>query len=642
MRRSLIVGIHWILWTLGFAAAYLLRFEGVPPEFLRQAAIFGLAILIPALSLAFWATGLFHGMFRYAGVNEVRTIVFAVTVTVAAMWFFGVAVQEVALPRSIYAGTWLTALLGSAGLRLAVRIWHDRSTVRNGDSARRAVLVGGGDAGEALLRDLDRQGSATLEIRAILDDDPSKRGASIRGKQVAGGITIENLRELADEERISVVILAMPSAPGQRIREILSWCHTLGLDAKTLPSLGQIADGSVSVSKLRDVAIEDLLRRAPVQLDERSLGNFLHGKRVLITGAAGSIGSELGRQVVRYGPSELWLLDHNENGLFFLERELLAAGAKDVFPVLASIRDRERIQALFRSGKPQVVLHAAAHKHVPLMEQNPTEAVKNNVLGTQAVADAAEACGVDTLVLVSTDKAVRPTSVMGATKRIAEVYLQALAHHSRCRFITVRFGNVLGSAGSVVQIFRQQIAHGGPLTVTDELMTRYFMTISEACQLVLQAGAISESGFINILDMGEPVRILDLARDMVRLSGLEPGRDIEIKLTGIRPGEKLFEELQEDSSASTRRLHPKILLDDVEPWPLNRVARAVMQLSQAAAAHDDQAVRAVLSAFLPDATLTNATAGSATPPELAPGSPAQPQTPADFGAQGRLATRPAH
>lgn len=603
MRRLLIVIVHWFVWTIGFAGAYLLRFDGVPPDALIPRGLLGWALLLPCLSLSFWAMGLFHGMFRYASIRDVRAIVIAVTLPLMLVWLAGKGISEIALPRSIYVGTWLTLLLVSTGPQLGARLWRERRPASREKltPTLKAILVGAGDAGEMLLRDL-RSGTS-IDVVGILDDDATKRGASLRGVRVLGPVTFDDMRKLAENQTASMVILAIPSATGQRVREIVGWCNVLRLDTKTIPSLGQLLEGSVTLSTLREVVIEDLLRRDPVKLDEASLADFVGSKRIFITGAAGSIGSELARQVLRYNPKELWLLDHNENGLFFLERELVDAGATFVVPSLVDIRDRQRVRAVFELGRPDVVFHAAAHKHVPLMEINSPEAVKNNAEGTRIVAEASEALGVHTFVMISTDKAVRPTSIMGATKRVAEMYLQAIAKRTQCRFITVRFGNVLGSAGSVVQIFRQQIAAGGPVTVTHEAMTRYFMTISEACQLVLLTGAIAKSGMINILDMGEPVKILDLARDMVRLSGLEPGRDIEIKMTGIRNGEKLFEELLLDDSTSKRRLHPKILLDDAEPpWSSEAANDAIEALAQAAKL-GDSAVRATLSRCVPDAQL---------------------------------------
>ncbi len=405
--------------------------------------------------------------------------------------------------------------------------------------------------------------------------------------------------------RATSAVLAMPTAPAQRKREILTTCQELGLSLKTLPSLAEFAQGKATVSQLRDVAIEDLLRRDPVVLDAPQIAAVLSDRTVLVTGAAGSIGSELVRQIAEFSPRRLLLVDHNENGLFFLEREFRRSHPRlDIACILADIRDSVRINAIFGDHRPEVVFHAAAHKHVPLMEANPTEAIRNNIFGTQVVADAAAASGVDRFVLISTDKAVNPTSVMGTSKRIAEMYVQSLARERGLRFVAVRFGNVLGSAGSVVPIFRQAIERGEPVRVTHPEMRRYFMTIPEASQLVMQAGALASGGEIFVLDMGEPVRIVDLARDMIVLSGLKPDIDITIEFTGTRPGEKLYEELMLDGDAAGTTPHPKILVakpravsrDEITS-ALGRLERLIRQVSE------PTTIWAELSAIVPEATL---------------------------------------
>ncbi|WP_419523235.1 polysaccharide biosynthesis protein [Lentibacter algarum] len=603
MRRVISISSHWVLWTAGYVGAYALRFEGLPPESMRGPALVGLLLLLFGLTAAFWISGLFHGIFRYVGVPEILDILRSVAIVTACMVGVGVFVPEASLPRSIYVGQFVLCILASAGLRLAVRVWRERPAESAG-KGRPAILIGAGDAGEMLLRDLERHPAAYINVVAILDDDRAKHGQKIRGIRVYGRADAEALGALAEGDQVSIAILAMPSATGQRIREIVNECHRLGLETKTLPSLRQIVAGSVNVSMLRDVVIEDLLCRDPIHLDENAMSRLLYKKRVLITGGAGSIGSELAAQALRYAPNAVFLLDHNENGLFFLERALEdKAGVCQVTPIIADIRDAVRMEDVMRTHRPEVVLHAAAHKHVPLMEQNPTEAVKNNALGTRAMADLAALHGVETFVLISTDKAVRPTSVMGATKRMAEIYVQSLSKKTpECRFVTVRFGNVLGSAGSVVQIFREQIAAGGPVCVTHEDMTRFFMTIPEACQLVLQAGALGESGKVNILDMGEPVKILDLARDMIRMSGFDPDKDIVVNVTGIRPGEKLYEELVLEAVGAEERVHPKILVDDIPVWDFENSQTALASLEGSLDEGAD-GIRAELGRLLPEAAL---------------------------------------
>ncbi len=603
LRRALIVGVHLFLWSVAFAGAYALRFEGsVPPELVRT-GLLGLAVLLTGLVVAFWVLGLFHGLMQYSGIPEATAIVQAVTLAVGGLVIAGVVLPQLQQPRSIYAGAWILCVALSGGLRFAVRLfreWAKRSPERG---LKPAVLLGVGDAGDSLLRDLERRPAGQYRIVCALDDDAKKQGGAVRGIPVLGAIEDETLRSVVAKYELTTAVLAMPGVAGARVREILRLCRGLGLQTKTLPSVHQIVDGEVTVSMLRDVAIEDLLRREPVELDAPSMDALLRGRRVLITGAAGSIGSELARQALRYAPSELAALDHDENGLFFLDRELRASfPGQRLQVVLADIRDKGRLGAVLQAFRPDVVLHAAAHKHVPLMEANPTEAVVNNALGTRNVADLALAHGVSTFVLISTDKAVNPTSVMGATKRVAELYVQALSHLRRTRFVVVRFGNVLGSAGSVVQIFREQIARGGPVTITHPDMRRYFMTIPEACQLVLQAGAVGKSGEVSVLDMGEPVRIVDLAEDMIRMSGYEPGRDIEVQVTGIRPGEKLYEELLIDREHHAETSHPKILAGDVQAVSLE-TARGALERLAAAVPDGALAVRAVLAELVPEAHL---------------------------------------
>ena len=381
-----------------------------------------------------------------------------------------------------------------------------------------------------------------------------------------------------------------------------------------MPGTYEIVGGRVNLSRIRDVAIQDLLRRDPVRLDSGVMGNIVRGKRVLITGAGGSIGAELCRQVALYGPYKLVLADRAENSLFHIHRELtLQFPDCRTTPCVADIIDATRIRQIFETHRPQLVFHAAAHKHVPMMEWNAGEAVKNNTLGTKMVADLADSFGVEQFVMVSTDKAVNPTSVMGASKRAAELYVQALSSHSDTDFVTVRFGNVLGSDGSVIPIFRKQIRDGGPVTVTHPEMKRYFMTIPEACQLVIQAAALSEGGEIFILDMGEPVRIVDLAEDLIRLSGLEPHIDIEVKFTGMRPGEKLFEELSTDHEGIGRTLHPKIFIGQYQTAELASVQEALERLREVAEGGSVESLRAVLKGLVPEYQVSEPIEGSERP-----------------------------
>jgi len=409
-----------------------------------------------------------------------------------------------------------------------------------------------------IAREMQANPQLGLEPVGFIDDDPVKQGMKIQGLPVLGDR--EYIPEAVPDYKISQAIIAMPTAPGKTIRRFVELCQEAGVEAKTIPGLYELLSGRVSVSQIRNVDIEDLLRREPVEIETAEVARMIRDKRVLVTGAGGSIGSEICRQVARYGASELILVGHGEHSIFEITRELQNTQypISDIHPVIADIRDRPRLETIFHHHHPHIVFHAAAHKHVPLMECNVEEAVSNNVLGTQCLIEVAEDTGVERFVLISTDKAVNPTSIMGATKRVAEKLVEAAAARNGRVFVAVRFGNVLDSRGSVVQIFREQIARRGPVTVTHPDMRRYFMTIPEAVQLVLQAAAIGRGGEIFVLDMGDPVPIVQLARDLIKLSGLEVGRDIDIEYIGARPGEKLFEELFADGEVYQRTHHEKI------------------------------------------------------------------------------------
>jgi FlaA1/EpsC-like NDP-sugar epimerase len=426
------------------------------------------------------------------------------------------------------------------------------------------LLIGAGSAGVQVARQVASRPDMGIAPVGFLDDDPIKHGSEVHGVRVLGGT--EALVDMVSRHQITEVIITIAHASTAEIRRIVGLCDEAGVTTKIIPGLHEILDGRVELSRIRSVSIDDLLGREAVSLDLDLVSSFIAGQSVLVTGAGGSIGSELCRQIARLAPERLVLVERAEPSLFYVHRELHAAFPDlEIVAAMADVGDGERIDAIFERYTPQVVFHAAAHKHVPLMEHNAGEAIKNNVFGTRTVARAADRFRAGTFVLVSTDKAVNPTSVMGATKRVAEVLVQAMGQGSETRYVAVRFGNVLGSAGSVIPIFREQIAAGGPVTVTHPDMQRYFMTIPEASQLVVQAGAMGEGGEIFALDMGEPVRIVDLAEDMIRLSGLEPGADIDIVFSGIRPGEKLFEELGFDAEAMDKTRHPKIFQGNLEP-----------------------------------------------------------------------------
>ena len=558
-RRLVVMGVHLVLWALALRLAHALRFEFRPTPADHAAVLtFWLPALLALRVAAFYPFGLFRGLWRYTGAHDLLAIVAATSVGSALAT--GVLLASGGpFSRSVLAIEWVLSLTLVAGLRFSIRVLRSRELVHwvHRPTQRRILIIGGGNAGAMLAREMKAGPSAGWEPVGILDDDPRKRGAVIHGVKVLG--SVDRLPEIAACRRVTEAVIAIPSAGGAAMRRIVGLCKSAGVRFKTIPGLEQIIDGRVKVSQLRDVAIEDLLGRDPVVLDEEVIVETLANRSILVTGAGGSIGSEMCRQLCRIGPERLVLVERAENALFHVHRELQAKFPEVlVYPCIADVTDAARMDEVFRRHRPQAVFHAAAHKHVPMMEFNPGEAVKNNVHGTRTLADLADRHGVDRFVMISTDKAVNPTSVMGATKRVAEIYVQALSQRSGTRFVTVRFGNVLGAEGSVIPLFKEQISRGGPVTVTHPEMKRYFMTIPEASQLVMQAGAMGQGGEIFILDMGEPVKIVDLARDLITLSGFRVGEDIEIVFTGMRPGEKLYEELSIEGEDVSRTAHPKI------------------------------------------------------------------------------------
>jgi FlaA1/EpsC-like NDP-sugar epimerase len=600
-----VVLVHTALWTAALGVAFLTRFDQMRvPEPFRTTWPYALAAVLACRFAAFYLSGLFHSPWRYAGLSELARIIKSTSYGTVAFMVVGRMVGLAAVPRSIYALEWLAAIAMVGGLRFSIRMWHERRQGKGRPGAIATLVVGAGDAGESLLRDLHRVPDRKWEVVGFLDDDPMLHGALVRDVPVLGPPDEATLRRVVEEQDIKLVVLAIPTADGRRTREIVNVCRRLGVQAKTIPSVADRIQG-LGFSNIREIAIEDLLRRDPVQLDVEQVEGLIEGRTIVITGAAGSIGSELCRQVLRFRPARLLLVDHNENGLFYIERELRQLAPKaSLVPLLCDITDRDRVEQVFRRYRPSVIFHAAAHKHVPMMEANSPAAVRNNVFGTITVADAAHAYGADAFVMISTDKAVNPTSVMGATKRVAEMAIQARAQRSATRYVAVRFGNVLGSAGSVVPLFKEQIAKGQAVTITHPDVRRYFMTIPEATQLVLQTGALGSHTDIFVLDMGEPVKIVDLARDLIELSGLRPDVDIKIEFVGLRPGEKLFEELLLDGEASDATPHPKIRVGRIQPAPRELLERGLTSLRAAAQAGDDAAIRRALGELVPEATLT--------------------------------------
>ena len=492
-----------------------------------------------------------------------------------------------------------TTIIVVAGLRMMVRLYHEEFFSETRGTARRFLIVGAGNAGEALLREMMRRKDANYDVVGFIDDDPLKQSMRIHEVEVLG--TVKQLPEICKKSSIDEIAIAMPSATRKELRHVVQVCQGTKLRFSTVPSLTDIASGRFKVSQMRDVDINDLLGRDVVQLDLEQIEAFLKGKVILVTGAGGSIGSEMCRQVCAFGPRLLLLVEQAENPLFFIEREL-----EKSFPdvpikaIICDITDKVRVDQLFETYHPQVVIHAAAHKHVPLMEGNPGEAIKNNVVGTRNMADAADAFGATDFVMISTDKAVNPTSIMGSSKRIAEMYIQDLNKTSQTHFVTVRFGNVLGSNGSVIPIFNKQIADGGPVTVTHPEMTRYFMTIPEASQLVLQAATMGTGGEIFLLDMGEPVKIVDLARELITLSGFRPGEDIEIEYSGLRPGEKLFEELSIEGEDMIPTHHPKIAIWKTITKDRQELRAGIEAVVSVASTQDRSRIVAAIKKLIPE------------------------------------------
>ena len=593
-----------------FALAYHLRFEFRVPAYWAHRAYAQAPVVVALELFALWLCGVYAFIWRYVGIHEVgaffkAALLAAVPIIIVRYLHLG-ARDLVLVPWSVVVMNTAFAFGGTLGLRVVRRTLHERFEKKNAAAAKRkkrTILIGAGRAGALAAREIVGRADSDLDVVCFVDDDREKHGSSIQGVKVLGATA--DLSRLVKDQHIEQVVITIARASRPDFRRILEICERIPVKVRIIPGLFELLQGNVAVTRIRDVQVEDLLGREPVQLDHELIGRFLTGRVVLVSGAGGSIGSELARQVARVGPKELLLVERAEGPLFEIDRELKSAWPNvKITPLVADVGDETRIDELFARHKPEVVIHAAAHKHVPMMEQNPGEAIKNNVVGTRTLARTAGRHGAATFVMISTDKAVRPTSVMGASKRVAELVIQDLDRQFEgTTFVAVRFGNVLGSAGSVIPIFREQILKGGPVTVTHPDMVRYFMTIPEASQLVLQAGAMGAGGEIFVLDMGEPVKIVELAKDMIRLSGLKPFEDIEIEFTGMRPGEKLFEEIEAHGEAMQKTRHPKIFIGQLQPADSDLLEAAIKGLLVAADRGEPAEVRAALSELLPEATL---------------------------------------
>lgn len=609
---------------LAWFAAYWLRFNlgSIPPEFLG-AALDALPWVVLIQGTVYWFFGLYRGVWRFASLPDlvrINSAAFVGTALVVLALF--IVNRSLLIPRSVPVLFFVLQVILLAGPRLVYR-WHKdhRLNLRVG---QRVLIVGAGRAGEMLARDMLRDPQRAYYPAGFVDDKPRRQGGEVHGVPIWG--STEDIPELVVDQSIDLVLLAVPSADGREMQRLVGLCERAGRPFRTVPELGSLMAGQVTVSQLRPVSIEDLLGRDPVTLDWDGIRRGLSGRDVLVTGAGGSIGSELVRQIAGAGPRRLILADNGEFNLYRIELDLREQHPGLHFSRhLLDVTDAPAVTSLFRDERPGVVFHAAAYKHVPLLEDQVRAAVRNNVRGTQIVAEAAAAWSCERFVLISTDKAVHPANVMGATKRVAEAICQSLDRVAETRYIVVRFGNVLGSAGSVVPLFRRQIERGGPVTVTHPDIERFFMTIPEACQLIMQAAVIGEGGEIFVLDMGEPVKIRYLAEQMIRLSGQDPGRDIAIEYIGLRPGEKLYEELFYDSEDLIATGHPKIrVARGSDPLGERATLERLAGLTRACDAQDDAAILAALGGLIPG--WARGPGGSPTP-SAEPGGLQVPSTP---------------
>jgi len=628
-RHLLATGIQAFLdlsvLLLAFVAAYLLRFDfKIPPEEIRNFITqMPLVVLLQFVALTF--CGARSSIWRYTDLAHVKSFLYAAlgSLLVIAMLRLGLPKPHQAwrVPLSVNLIDVLLAFGGAYAMRVMRRAEYEYKQKRaqlkrringngNGNGhihrKRSVLLIGAGRAGSLAAKEIEARGDLDLEIKGFVDDDRSKLGRTvIQGRRVLG--TTMDLPRLVHVHGINHVVITIAHASRHEIHRIVRICESIPVKVRIIPELYEIIEGRVEISRIRDVEIEDLLGREQVQLDTESISRELQGKTVMVTGAGGSIGAELARQVQRFAPAHLLLVERAEFALFDIDSELRAQNpAQSIVPLVADVGDESRMRAIFNLYRPHVVIHSAAHKHVPLMESNSTEAVQNNTLNTRLLADMAGEFRAEVFVLISTDKAVRPTSIMGASKRAAELVVQDLNSQYDTRFVAVRFGNVIGSAGSVIPIFREQIRNGGPVTITDKRMKRYFMTIPESAQLVLQASVIGQGGEVFILHMGEPVRILDLAETLITLSGLKPHEDIQIIETGMRPGEKLYEELSFETEATVATSHPKIFINKLDTPEPDTVRTALKVLARLVRERNEDELRRFLNGLLPEASLSSA------------------------------------
>jgi len=618
---------HTLLFALSLLVAFGLayNFKDWRSWFVQEYLTYLLLTLVVKVLVFGWS-GLYRDSWRYVGLRDLFSIIRASHISIficVAVYYLSQWIwlrylppdRDIMVPAPVFLLDWVFTIAFVSSARVAYRFYYEELRPLERSTEIRLLIVGAGDIGDSILREVVRTSEARYHVIGFLDDDERKQHARIRGIEVLG--PTEDIRAACEKHLVDEVLIALPDAPQRKIRHLVELCQGMNLRFRTVPAVSDLIEGRVQVSQIRPVDIEDLLGRDPVTLDTRAIGDYIRDKVVMVTGAGGSIGSEMCRQIARFEPRRLLLLERMENALFEINRDLGRHFPDiDRVPFVADIGDASRIRQILQAERPSAIFHAAAHKHVPMMEWNPGEAIKNNIVGTRCLADAACEAGVEKFVMISTDKAVNPTSIMGCTKRMAEMYVQQLrsATQSRTEFVTVRFGNVLGSSGSVVPIFKEQIARGGPVTVTHPEMIRYFMTIPEAAQLVLQAGAMGKGGETFLLDMGEPVKILRLAQDLITLSGLRPHEDIEIRFTGIRPGEKLFEELSISGEDASETAHPKIGIVKKRPEDFARVCEHISQLVTMMDRASTEQIRAKLQEAVPEYAPSTLEEAAATAP----------------------------
>ncbi len=610
----LILILDSFLIAVSYLFSYLLRFEGqIPPQEWTNLKSTILPILILKI-FVFYRFNLYKGMWRYTSLTDSLNVLKA-TVISSAIIILGILFiyRFQGFPRSIFIVDGAFTFIFIGGLRIAVRLFFSEkektlyslfqfnpftNNKKEGTKKKRLLIVGAGDAGEKMLREIRDNTRLNYEVMGFIDDNPKKKGMMIHGVPVLGGLSI--IKSLASLNTMDEILIATPSASATKMRKIIQACDSTGLKYRTTPGIGELINGKVSFKSTREVTYEDLLGRNPVDLDINSIGNYLSGKNILITGAAGSIGSELCRQIVQFAPNHLIFLDKTENNLYHLEMEFRQLFPDVSFtPLLGDVKYKIYLNRLFSDYKPEVVFHAAAYKHVPVVELNPWEAIFNNVVGTKNLIEVSHQHGADHFIMISTDKAVRPVNVMGATKRIAEMITSWYGSNGNC-FVSVRFGNVIGSEGSVIHLFKKQIERLGPLTVTHPEITRYFMTISEACKLILQAGAMGKGGEMFILNMGIPIKISQMARDLIQLSGFDPDVDIPIKYIGLRPGEKLYEELITEGEGIVRTPHGKIYVLKGNCCDLDWLNQKIEELVALSHEQDAKGIKMKLKEIVPE------------------------------------------